>query len=291
MNSMTGFGRADAAGEGVTWCVELSSVNRKQLEVVVSLPRELNDLELPIRNEVAAQCSRGRVNVHVRCDAAQGGGARLKVDEELALQYATAIERLGDVLKLPQLRSSLDPTRWPGVLELERNSVEPEKAWPLIEKALRDALKPFIAMRAGEGANLKQDMQARLARLEVLLDGIKTKAGEVPEAHRKALMQRLQEAGLPVDLNDERLIKEIALYADRCDISEELTRARSHLDQYAKYLASKEAMGRSMDFLTQELFREFNTMGSKANNAELAYLVVAAKSEIEKIREQVQNVE
>ena len=291
MNSMTGFGRADAAGEGVTWCVELSSVNRKQLEVVVSLPRELNDLELPIRNEVAAQCSRGRVNVHVRCDAAQGGGARLKVDEELALQYAAAIERLGDVLKLPQLRSSLDPTRWPGVLELERNSVEPEKAWPLIEKALRDALKPFIAMRAGEGANLKQDMQARLARLEVLLDGIKTKAGEVPEAHRKALMQRLQEAGLPVDLNDERLIKEIALYADRCDISEELTRARSHLDQYAKYLASKEAMGRSMDFLTQELFREFNTMGSKANNAELAYLVVAAKSEIEKIREQVQNVE
>ena len=104
-------------------------------------------------------------------------------------------------------------------------------------------------------------------------------------------MQRLQDAGLPIDLGDERLIKEIALYADRCDISEELTRARSHLDQYAKYLAAGEAMGRSMDFLTQELFREFNTMGSKANNADLAHVVVAAKSEIEKIREQVQNVE
>ncbi|MDB6140043.1 MAG: hypothetical protein JWO94_3115 [Verrucomicrobiaceae bacterium] len=291
MNSMTGFGRADAAGEGVTWCVELSSVNRKQLEVVVSLPRELNDLELQVRNEVSARCSRGRVNVHVRGDAMHGGGNRLKVDEALALQYAAAFERLGEVLNRPGLRDSLDPLRWPGVIELERTTVEPETAWLLIEEALREAMKSFLAMRAAEGANLRQDIETRLAKLEVLLVSISAKAAEVPQIHRKALMQRLQEAGLPVDLTDERLIKEIALYADRCDISEELTRARSHLDQFAKYLAAKEAMGRSMDFLTQELGREINTMGSKANNAELAHLVVAAKSEIEKVREQIQNVE
>ena len=291
MNSMTGFGRADAAGEGVTWCVEISSVNRKQLEVVAGLPRELSELEQAVRNEVAGHCSRGRVNVHVRCDTAHGGGARLKVDEALARQYAAAYESLGDVLNRPDLRELLDPSRWPGVIELERTTVEPETAWPLIEKALRDALKPFIAMRAAEGENLKRDIRSRLDKLESLLEGIKAKAALVPEAHRKALMQRLHDAGLPIDLNDERLIKEIALYADRCDISEELTRARSHLDQFNKYLASKEAMGRSMDFLTQELGREINTMGSKANNAELAHLVVAAKSEIEKVREQIQNVE
>ncbi len=291
MNSMTGFGRADAAGEGVTWCVEVSSVNRKQLEVVAGLPRELNELEQAVRNEVAGHCSRGRVNVHVRCDAAQGGGARLKVDETLAWQYAAAIQKLTETLNLPQGNAALDPLRWSGVIELERTTVEPETAWPLIEKALREALKPFIAMRAAEGASLKRDIETRLSKIEGLLEGIRAKAGEVPGQYRKALMQRLQDAGLPVDLSDERLIKEIALFADRCDISEELTRARSHLDQIAKYLAAKEAMGRSMDFLTQELSREFNTMGSKANNAELAHLVVAAKSEIEKVREQVQNVE
>ena len=291
MNSMTGFGRADAAGEGVTWCVELSSVNRKQLEVVASLPRELSELEQAVRTEVANHCSRGRVNVSVRCDTAQASGARLKVDEALAQQYAAAIQRLGDSLNQPQISTAMDPTRWPGVIELERTSVEPETAWPLIEKALREALKPFIAMRAAEGANLKRDMEARLARIATLLEDIRAKASEVPGLYRKALLQRLQDAGLPVDLGDERLLKEIALFADRCDISEELTRARSHLDQFAKYLAAKEAMGRSMDFLTQELFREFNTMGSKANNAELSHLVVAAKTEIEKVREQVQNVE
>jgi len=291
MNSMTGFGRADAAGEGVTWCVELSAVNRKQLEVVAGLPRELTELEQAVRNEIASHCSRGRVNVHVRCDATQGGAARLKVDEALALQYVAAFDRLADTLKLPHLSAALDPTRWTGVIELERTPVQADKAWPLIEKALREALIPFTAMRAAEGASLKIDIETRLGRIEGLLEGIRAKAGEVPGSYRKALMQRLQEAGLPVDLNDERLVKEIALFADRCDISEELTRARSHLDQFAKYLVSKEAMGRSMDFLTQELSREFNTMGSKANNAELAHLVVAAKSEIEKIREQVQNVE
>ena len=291
MNSMTGFGRADAAGEGVTWCVEISSVNRKLLEVVASVPREINDLEQAIRNEVSGHCSRGRVSVHVRCDTASATGARLKVDDELAAQYLAAFERLAGSLKLPTVAASLDPLRWPGVIELDRPTMEAETAWPLIERALREALKPFLAMRAGEGANLCRDIETRLARIADLLEAIRAKASEVPDAHRKALLQRLQDAGLPVDLNDERLIKEIALYADRCDISEELTRARSHLDQFAKYIASKEAMGRSMDFLTQELFREFNTMGSKANNAELAHLVVSGKSEIEKIREQVQNVE
>ena len=291
MNSMTGFGRADAAGEGVTWCVEISSVNRKQLEVVASVPRELNDLEQAIRNEVAGFCSRGRVNVHVRCDTANGTGARLKVDEVLAAQYVAAYERLADSLKLPNVSALMDPVRWPGVIELDRPTVEADKAWPLIEKALREALKAFVAMRISEGDNLQRDIEARLGRIAGLLEDIRAKAAEVPGNYRKALMQRLQDADLPVALNDERLIKEIALFADRCDISEELTRARSHLDQFAKYIAAKDAMGRSMDFLTQELFREFNTMGSKANNAQLAHLVVAAKSEIEKVREQVQNVE
>jgi uncharacterized protein (TIGR00255 family) len=289
MNSMTGFGRGDAAGAGVTWAVEVSSVNRKQLEVVASLPRELNDLEGSIRNEVSAVCSRGRVSVHLRCDLGQSGASVLKVNEDLARQYATAIRRVSEVTGL--VTSESDPTRWPGVIELERVSIEADTAWPLIEKALRTALQQLVTMRAAEGQNLKRDISDRLARIAELLQGIEARAKQVPEMYRKALLQRLQDAGLPLNLDDERLIKEIAVFADRCDVSEELSRARSHLAQFDTYMASREPMGRSMDFLTQELFREFNTMGSKANNAELAHLVVAGKSEIEKIREQIQNVE
>jgi uncharacterized protein (TIGR00255 family) len=291
MNSMTGFGRGDAAGDGVTWNVEASSVNRKQLEVAASLPRELSELEPLIRNGVAACCSRGRVAVQVRCDTGALGAATVKLDTKLASQYAKAVDDLALWLDLPKTLTLADAMRWPGVLEQERTTPDAEKAQPLIQAALNIALQQLVTMRAAEGANLKADIEARLATIASLLTDIETRTAEVPALYRKALLQRLTDAGLPVDLNDERLIKEIALFADRCDISEETSRARSHLAQFAKYLAAKEAMGRNMDFLSQELFREFNTMGSKANNADLAHLVVAAKTEIERIREQVQNVE
>lgn len=291
MKSMTGFGRADAVGNGVTWNIEISSVNRKQLEVVANLPRELAELEPGIRAVIGTVASRGRVNLSIRCSSAQGSGNVLKHDAALAQQYAKALCNLASQLGIMDSFSISEVARWPGVLELERVSIEPESAWPLIERALNAALKPFIEMRTAEGLHLHNDIAGRLAKIADLVEAIAAKSQLVPIAQHKALVQRLQESGLPLDLGDERLLKELAIYADRCDISEEITRARSHLAEFAKYLASDQAMGRSMDFLTQELFREFNTMGSKANNAELAHLVVAGKSEIEKVREQVQNVE
>ncbi len=291
MKSMTGFGRGDAVGEGVSWAVEVSSVNRKQLEVVANLPREQAELEPMIRTEVAACCSRGRVAVQVRCDLGTEGTATVKLNEPLARHYLAEATRLAAVIGVPSQLTLADAMRWPGVLEQERAAPDADKAEPLIQSALRAALDQFIAMRASEGVHLQADIEARLAAIANLLKDIEARSGEVTALYRKALVQRLSDAGLSIDLSDERLIKEIALFADRCDISEELARARSHLAQFAKYIAAKEAMGRNMDFLAQELFREFNTMGSKANNAELAHLVVAAKSEIEKIREQVQNVE
>lgn len=291
MNSMTGFGRGDAAGDGVTWSVEIASVNRKQLEVVTNLPRELTDLEVAVRNEIAGRCSRGRITVQVRCNAVEGSATKVRVDEALARQYADAILKLRSTFRDQFTFEAVDVMRWPGVIEREQSSLESESAWPFIEKALRTALEAFVAMRQTEGVALRSDMEARLAKVADLLSGIEARAAQVTDLYRKALMQRLADAGLPLDLNDERLIKEIALFADRCDVSEETARARSHLAQFAKYLSSTDAMGRSMDFLSQELFREFNTMGAKANNAELAHLVVAAKSEIEKVREQVQNIE
>lgn len=291
MKSMTGFGRGEARADGITWSVEAASINRKQLEVVASLPRELAELEVQVRNEVSALASRGRVQVTIRSDTPGGSSEALKVNKALAAQYLAAAREIAGELQLPEEIKLTDTLRWPGVLELQRTEVDAEAAWPLIKQALDQALAQLIAMRSAEGANLKQDIQSRLSLIASVLEQIRERASIVIEHHRRALHQRLAEAGLVIDLNDERLVKELLVFADRCDISEELARAASHLVQFDKYLASTEPTGRSLDFLTQELFREFNTMGSKANHAELSHLVVEAKTEIEKIREQIQNVE
>jgi len=291
MKSMTGFGRGESRqADGTTWVVECSSVNRKQLEVSVNLPRDLHDLETQVRNQVAAVCSRGRVNVHIRSDAADA--VKLPhLDETVAAQYVQSLRQLAEKLGISPEISLSDITRLPGVLTAESVAADPEASWPPIQEALTVALEQLLVMRGTEGHHLREEMDTRLVTIESLAAVIAEKAPLVPEHQRQVLHQRLEQAGLPLPLDDERLLKEIALFADRTDISEELSRAASHLKQFRSYLASSEPVGRSLDFLVQEFFREFNTMGSKCNNAEIAHAVVSAKTELEKIREQVQNVE
>lgn len=291
MKSMTGFGRGEAQRAGVTWSVECSSVNRKQLEVAVNLPRELAELENAVRTQVSAVVSRGRVNIAVRKDAAATSADTVRVDHVLAGHYFHAMHALALKLEIPADIALTDITRLPGVVNLAQTETAAEEAWPAIQEALGAALTQLTAMRATEGASLRADIEARLAHIESLLESIRTKAATVPEHQRKLLRQRLEDAGLPLPLEDERLIKEIALFADRTDISEELTRAASHVKQFRAYLDADTPSGRSLDFLLQEFFREFNTMGSKCNSAEIAHHVVTAKTELEKIREQVQNAE
>ncbi len=291
MKSMTGFGRGEAQREGVTWSVECSSVNRKQLEVAVNLPRELAELENAVRTDVSAVVSRGRVNIAVRKDAAATSADTVRVDQVLATHYFHAMHALALKLDIPAEIALTDITRLPGVLNVAQTEIAAEEAWPAIQEALAAALKQLAAMRATEGASLRADIEARLLHIESLLESIRTKAATVPEHQRKLLRQRLEDAGLPLPLEDERLVKEIALFADRTDISEELTRAASHIKQFRTYLDADTPAGRSLDFLLQEFFREFNTMGSKCNSAEIAHHVVTAKTELEKIREQVQNAE
>lgn len=289
---MTGFGRGEARRDGVSWAVECASVNRKQLEVAVSLPRELGELEANVRNLVATGVSRGRVNVTVRSESlADTSSNAVNVDHGLAQQYYHALHALAVKLEIPAEVSLHDLMRLPGVVGLQQAETSAEQAWPLIEEAVAAALKQMNLMRETEGTHLREDMEERMSRIEALLTSIREKAVTVPDAQRKLLRQRLEDAGLPLPLDDERLVKEIALFADRTDISEELSRAASHVKQFRAYLASGEPVGRSLDFLMQEFFREFNTMGSKCNNAEIAHHVVTAKTELEKIREQAQNVE
>ena len=291
MNSMTGFGAATAPLGGASIRVEISGVNRKQTEVVVALPRPWSELENELREAVAQAVSRGRVNVSLTLQhGAQDAGA-LTLNRSKLDALKGILEQLGEQLgQAPAL--SLDALLRLGIVGEETESDIPlEEVRTAALAAVREALAAFTRLRAQEGEHLRRDLLARIGTLRTFRQELGTRAAGVALRHREQLLKRLAESGLPLPADDERIIKEIALYADRCDVTEEMTRLESHLAQFEKLCGRDEAVGRTLDFLCQEIFRELNTTGSKANDAELAQLVVNAKTELEKIREQVQNVE
>ena len=288
---MTGFGRGSGQHEGVQATVEIATVNRKQAEVVIQLPRELAELESGIRKTVLERISRGRAQVSVKLERDSGETAELQVNETLAVALQEALAQLGERLGQDLTPTASDLLRQPGMITTGEQELDTKVAADAISPALSEALSALQGMRSEEGEHLKQDFLARLDQLKVFAQSLAQAAPSRCERQREVLMKRLSEAGLELDLNDERVLRELALFADRCDISEELTRLDSHFAKFLDYLESGEPCGRPLDFLCQELFREFNTIGSKANDAAIAQTVVEAKTELEKIREQVQNVE
>lgn len=271
--------------------VEVASVNRKQADIVVNLPRELSALDSRIKKQVSEVVSRGRINVGISLKSSEAKGGSLSINLPLAEEYSAAIAKLEEHLGLNGLVSRFDPGRAPGVIQLGETLPEPEDAWPFVEKALKESLSKLLEMRSTEGAHLKSDLESRLATLKGFLQQIAEQAPSVVQRYRKNLIKRLDSAGIELNLDDERLIKEIGLFADRCDISEEITRLESHFAQCHKYFTRDEAVGRPLDFLIQEMGREINTIGSKANDASIAQIIVESKTELEKIREQIQNIE
>ena len=288
---MTGFGAATAPLGGSSIRVEISGVNRKQTEIAVALPRAWAALETTIRETIAAAVSRGRVNVSVTLQQTPGAAGALALNrDKLAALQATLADAESTLGR--SIETSLDSLLKLGIIAEETETEMPiEEIQAAAEPALREALAAFITLRAQEGENMKQDLLARIGTLRKFREQLMNRAGGVATRHRELLLKRLAESGLPLPLDDERIIKEIALFADKCDVSEEMTRLESHLNQFEKICDKAEPVGRTLDFLCQEIFRELNTTGSKANDAELAQLVVTAKTELEKIREQVQNIE
>ena len=291
MHSMTGFGRGSATTD--TWLanIEIGSVNRKQAEVVVQMPRELSELEGRIRKKVLGVISRGRAQVSVNLERAQGTAAAIQVDTALAKAFHDAFNSLGKSIGQPLLPTASDYLRQPGIISTGGGEIDPETAWLAIEPAVDTALTGLSSMRETEGRHLKHDFLERLDTLKKFASTIAESAPGRPTRQRDMLAKRLRDLGLELDLADERVAKEIAIFADRCDISEEITRLDSHFAKFREYLDSNDASGRPLDFLCQELFREFNTIGSKANDPLIAQTVVESKTELEKIREQVQNIE
>lgn len=291
MRSMTGYGQGKAEENGSRVTVAVNSVNRKQSDVVVNLPRELAALEPRVRQAVSERFTRGRTNVVVTCDTNGPSDRKLALDATLARSYHEAMRALQDELGAAGEVTIGMVLQAPGVMRFAEEDVAPDALWPTIEKALASALDDLLKMREREGKHLAKDLIHRLKVVRQALKEVRTVHPAVAAKYRETLLERINKAGLEIEPNDERLLKEVAFYADRSDVSEELTRLDSHLTQFAHHLRKDEPVGRTLEFITQEISRELNTLGAKAGDAEISRQVVACKAEVEKIREQIQNLE
>ncbi|MDB4894227.1 MAG: hypothetical protein JWN15_489 [Firmicutes bacterium] len=289
--SMTGFGRGDATGAAGRIVVEIKAVNHRFSEVVFRMPRQFGALEEQARKLILAAVSRGRVDVFVTWEApARARG--VQVDKELAMAYYSTLNELGKKIGSKSELTLDTLAKLPDVLKVAEGEITPAELWPTFETALVQAIASLVAMREREGLSLAADLTARLGRVEGLRAVVAKVAPQVAEEYRNRLTRRLDELLPPGNAVDpQRLAQEVAIFADRSDISEELQRLGSHIAQFRETLDGGEAVGRKLDFLVQELGREVNTIGSKANDAAITIQVVEAKSELEKIREQVQNLE
>lgn len=291
MRSMTGFGRGNATTGSWRIEVEISGVNRKQADIGINLPAPIAELESDLRQLLSSSISRGRVSMKLTLISESGSDSSLAFDKQMARQYVEAARAISEETGIETRITAADLFRAPGLFKIVEAQVEPADVRDAALSAAKSALAQFIQMQEHEGENLKSDLASRISSIESHAAEIKELAPKVPETQRQNLHGRLKDSGLSIDLNDDRILKEIALFAERCDITEELTRLDSHIGQFRKYLDSKEPMGRPIDFLCQELNRELNTIGSKANDAAIAQRIVNSKTELEKIREQVQNVQ
>lgn len=294
MNSMTGFGRGEKEVQGHVFTVEVKTVNHRYLESSIRISRKLSALEGKVRSAVKDKISRGKTDVFINyANHSQQQGSvwvnEAKLTEYLQVLREKAMQHgLEDDLKLSHV------LQLPEVMETQECETDLETLEPILMDALQEALQQLNAMRLREGENLKQDFQTKLGELEALVGQIQERAPLVVQEYKEKLYGRIEEyldAAKTKELDEGRLEVEITMFADRCCIDEELTRLVSHIRQYRQTLEKQEPIGRQLDFLTQELNREANTIASKSNDLTITQLALAMKNVIEKIREQIQNIE
>jgi uncharacterized protein (TIGR00255 family) len=290
MQSMTGYGRAQASTDEVAVVVEIQAVNKRQAEVILNLPDSLSPWESEIRSIVDRTIGRGRITVNFNLEFTSPQVEPV-LNRRLAKSYLAAFKALQSELRLNGEITIDTLLRSPGVIEQPTTKqLSPKTRTPLLV-ALQAALDQLLAMRAKEGANLKRDLTRRIKSIRNCLHQVKRLRPRASERYRTNLHARIRNSGIEIPLDDDRLAKEVAFFSERSDFSEEITRLDSHLGQLMDTLENKEPIGRTLEFLCQEIGRELNTLSAKANDAEISQLVVQAKSELEKVREQIQNVE
>lgn len=291
LRSMTGFGRGEHTGKLKQVTVEIKAVNNRFGEVQIKIPYQYLSLEENIRRYVLSQVSRGRIDVYIKLKDTSQSPRELQVDKDLAVTYYKTLEELAAITGIPCEVNVQQIAQFPEVLTMCEKDEELDVIWQDIQPALQTAVSEMLEMREKEGRKLKEDLLARLQTLQQFRDKIFEKSPRVVQNYREKLNARLQELMIEDQIDEERLALEVALFADKCNIDEELVRLNSHFLQFAQNLEEDIAVGRKLDFLLQEINREVNTIGSKANDLEITQAVVELKSELEKIREQVQNIE
>lgn len=289
--SMTGYGSAKGSVEGQEITVELKSVNNRYLDCSVRLPRNFLFAEDTVKQAVSTGVSRGKVDVFVSAQASQESGTVVSVNEELARGYRDAVARITETLGLESGLNAFSLARFPDVLTVERRELDKDKAAAALSEITAKAVEEFNAMREREGERLRRDMIGKLETIEGLVSVVEERSPQTVKEYRERLEARLRDILADRSLDEQRVITEAAIFADRTAVDEETVRLRSHIAQFRTMLEEGSPIGRKMDFLVQEFNRESNTIGSKCSDASLAKVVVDLKSEIEKIREQLQNVE
>jgi len=291
LKSMTGFGAGRAKVGDEEFSVELRSLNHKFCEVKVRLPRELAALESAAVKQVKDRLARGAVEVFVKRQTATAAGTVPMVDVALAREYARALREVAEALGMNAEVGWAQVASQPGVMRLEERGMDVESATQAALAALDQGLTALEQMRRVEGEAIHADLEARLGLIERWSREVAELAPRSVEEYRQRLTERVAELARGISVDEQRLAQEVAVFAERTDIAEEMTRLSSHLEQFRQMMAGNEPAGRRMDFLVQEMHREVNTTGSKSQHAEISARVVSMKAEVERIREQVQNVE
>ena len=293
LKSMTGFGRGEFLDSGHRIIVEIKAVNHRYNDIVIRMPKNLGSLEDKMRRRIANTLLRGRIDVFVTLDEYSQNKRNVRVDKELAIAYHGALRELAQILATPLNDNNHQIAKYPDVIKDEEEFEDVSELWPKLSCAIDIAIDNLIRMRMAEGSNIFNDLSERIDRLTGYINEIDERAPKILAEYREKLIGRMREllAAVNVEPDETRLLQETALFADRSNFTEEIVRLQSHLAQFRATLDSGDAVGRKLDFIVQEINRETNTIASKANDFTVANIVVEIKSEIEKVREQIQNIE
>ena len=291
LNSMTGFGRACVQDDFYSINTEIKGVNHRFLEISIRLPRQFNQSEDGLKKLIQSRLSRGKIDVFISFEQVAGKNMAVKVDKPLLIGYYNALSEVAETCNIEMIPSLHSLASFSGVITVEGQKDDEEQVNLLLQQSLSEALDNMVEMRKIEGAALAQDLQNRLGFICETTAKIADLAPIIIEEQRQRLGQRIKTILQDVEIDQNRLANELAYFVDKVDVSEELTRLNSHVDQFSQSLNNSAPIGRKLEFMLQEMLREINTIGSKSNALTVSKLVVDVKSELEKIREQIQNIE
>ena len=288
---MTGYGRNEAVIDGKKIYCEIKSVNHRYSDYSIKVPRNLGFLEDKIKKLASEKISRGKVDIYVGIEYTETSDRRIFLNEELAKEYLTALSQLRDELGLRDDISVMNVARLPDIFRAERLEEDEDKLWEAVSSVVRAALDEFTAMREREGQRIEKDLSARIEYMRGVAAKVEARSPETVEEYRARLYNKIKEVLDGKEVDEARVLTEVAIFADKIAVNEETVRLCSHFDEFYQIISSDEPAGRRLDFLIQEINREINTTGSKANDIEISRYVVELKGETEKLREQVQNIE